>query len=165
MDTTATRPQPLEPDPDFVSPYWEDYEIGQQWFGGAEPLTEESIIEFGRLYDPQPFHVDREAAKDSIFGRLVGSSSQTIALMTRMWTRMLMAHDHLLAGYGYDEIRFLNATEPGDVLSLRITVADKRPQKTRPDRGILTFFLEVVRADGETLLSARAPMIVTRRPA
>ncbi|WP_164516689.1 MaoC/PaaZ C-terminal domain-containing protein [Minwuia thermotolerans] len=166
MDTqTDTAPEPLKPAAGFVSPYWEDYAIGRQWTGGHEPLTEESIIAFGRLYDPQPFHVDPEAAKDSIFGRLVGSSSQTIALMTRMWTQMLMAHDHLLAGPGYDEIRFERATEPGDVLSLRVTLVDKRPQRSRADRGMLTFLVEVLRQDGETILSARAPMICARRPA
>lgn len=164
MDTRSdTTPEPLKPEAGFVSPWWEDYDIGRQWTGGHEPMSEESIIAFGRLYDPQPFHVDREAAKESVFGRLVGSSSQTIALMTRMWTQMLMAHEHLLAGPGYDEIRFVRATEPGDVLSLRVTVVDKRPQRTRPDRGIVIFLVEVLRADGETILSARAPMICTRR--
>lgn len=166
MDTQhSPTAEPLVPAGGFVPPWYEDYEIGRQWAGGREPLTEESIVDFARLYDAQPFHIDRKAAESSVFGRLVGSSSQTIALMTRMWAPMLNAHDHLLAGYGYDEIRFHRALEPGDVISLRVTVAEKRPQRTRDDRGIVIFLLEVLGAAGDTILSAKAPLLCMRRPA
>lgn len=143
--------------------YLEDYGPGWTSEGGDYPVTEDEIVEMGRRFDPYPFHVDPEAARDSPFGGLVASGTHVMCIRQRL------AHEHdtrpaLIAGLGLDEMDLPNPVRPGDRLTLRLAYVDSRPSRSRPDCGIVRLRSTVVNQRGETALTMVAKFMVRRRP-
>jgi acyl dehydratase len=145
--------------------YFEDYVVGFETNGGAYPVTLEEILEFGRRFDKQPFHNDPEAAARSHFGGLVAPGCLTFCIRTALANQM-PERPALVAGLGVEKMDLSKPVRPGDVLSLRMRVTDRRPSSSRPDRGIVTMEHAVLNQHGEAVLSMISRMLVEiRQPA
>ena len=129
------RPAPsLRPD---VRLYWEDFVVGSVRDFGAMPVTREAALAFARDFDPQPFHLDDEAAAASLFGRLAASGWHTCAMAMRMMCDAYMLESSSLGSPGIDNLRWLKPVFPGDTLSMRLTVLAARPMNSRPGVGLV----------------------------
>jgi acyl dehydratase len=145
--------------------YFEDLPPGKVLeFGGVE-MTEEEIVGFARRYDPQPFHVDREAGKASIFGGLCASGWNTTAVMMRMWVDNYLSPEASLGSPGIDELRWLKPVYPGDRLRCRLTVIDATPSRSRPFMGSVRQRAELLNQKDEVVLSLIGTSFFRRRPA
>ena len=136
--------------------YLEDYEPGSIHQFGAITLSEAEIIEFGLRFDPQPFHTDPLAAKQSVYGGLIASGWHTAGLMMRMFVENYLSANASLGSPGVDELRWLKPVRPGDRLSLRVTVTGTKRSRSKPDRGVLFSFIEVVNQDQDVVMSMKA---------
>lgn len=152
---------------DFAAPvdnrYFEDYVTGHVHEFGSIGVTEEDIVDFGRRYDPQPFHVNPVAAQQSQFGGLIASGWQTAGLMMRLVVDHYLSHVASLASPGLDELRWSRPVRPGDRLSVRATVLETRPSTSKPDRGLVRTLFEVLNQDGEIVMSVKAMNMLKRR--
>jgi acyl dehydratase len=132
--------------------YWEDFSPGQVREGGSVTLSEEEIIEFARKYDPQPFHVDRELAKQSAFGGLIASGWHTAGIYMRMLCDLYLLETAGMGSPGIDELRWVKPVRPGDTLRLKVTVMETRASASRPDMGIMRSRSEVYNQHGELVM-------------
>jgi len=114
--------------------YLEDFAPGQVRESPPRTLTKDEIIAFAREYDPQPFHVDERAAKESVYGGLIASGWQTIGIMMRLMWDAFLKDTVSLGSPGCDEIRWLKPVRPGDTLRARFTITGGRAvaQQARP---------------------------------
>jgi acyl dehydratase len=144
--------------------YLEDYVVGTVTEHGPIEVDTAEVVDFGWRFDPQPFHVDAEAAAAGPFGGLIASGWHTCALMMRLLARDYLSEASSLGSPGIDELRWLHPVRPGDRLTLRTTVKEARPSRTKPDRGLVRTLVEMVRADGEVVLRLRAMNLVLARP-
>jgi acyl dehydratase len=127
----------------------EDLVVGKPYAFGHKVVTAEEIVAFGRQFDPQPMHTDPEAAKASPVGGLCASGWHTCAMMMRMLVDGILGETASLGSPGMDEVRWRRPIRPGDVLSARYTLQDKRVLASRPDVGIAKVLVEAVDAGGE----------------
>ena len=134
--------------PDYT---FEDFEPGQVYELGSRTVTEDELVEFARQWDPQPFHVDPEAAKESVFGGLIASGWQTGAIWMRMYVDTMLG-SAARGSPGIEELRWLAPVRPGDTLAGRLTVLETTPSATRADRGTVRILGEVVNQDGVTVM-------------
>ena len=154
--------------------YFEDYVVGESTELGRHLFTAEDIIRFASAFDPQPFHVDAEAAAKSHFGRLVASGWHTGAVMMRL----LVEHrrrrlDEAAArnepvgrigpSPGFEDLRWLKPVYAGDVISFRSTVVSKRDWPKRPGWGLLSHLNEGFNQDGERVFAVTGHVLVERR--
>jgi acyl dehydratase len=135
------------------SRYLEDFVSGAVFQAGTVQLSEADIVEFARRYDPQPFHVDSEAARASIYGGLIASGWHTVAVTMRQIVDHVFGDSAGICSPGVDEIRWLQPVRPGDTLAVRVTVLDTRVSRSKPDRGVLRFRVDVDNQDGEPTMS------------
>ena len=118
-------------------------------------MEEADIIDFGRRFDPQPFHTDRERAKDSVHGGLIASGWHTVCLAMRLLVDNFVSRVASIGSPGVDEIRWLKPVRPGDELRIRVTIQDARRSQSRPDRGIITTLVEALNQDREIVMSMK----------
>jgi acyl dehydratase len=144
--------------------YFEDFQVGHTWELGSYTLTEESIIEFARQFDPQYFHTNPIKAKESVFGGLIASGWHTLGIYMKLIVENLINQTHSLGSPGMEEIRFLNPVRPGDTLSVRYTVLDSRVSATRPNMGIARFKGELFNQRGEQVLRVVGTGFFGRKP-
>lgn len=135
--------------------YFEDYVPGAVHEFGSISVDEQEVIEFGRRYVPLSYHIDKEAARKSIYGGLIASGWQTAALTMRIYTENYLSHVANLGSPGGDELRWNRPVFPGDQLSVRTTVMEARRSESRPDRGIVRTFIEVVNQNREVVMSMK----------
>ena len=144
--------------------YFEDYVVGESFGHGAYVVEAEEIMAFARQYDPQPFHLDLAAAAASIFGGLTASGFHTVAMQGALLHSTPEDPAAILAGLGWDEVRFSNPVRVGDTLSVRITCVETRPSESKPDRGIVRQKVELLNQDGQVVLSSVHNLLMRRRP-
>lgn len=125
---------PSELRPSHMTRYFEDFEIGETIEYGSHTVTEEEIVEFGERFDPQPFHVDPEAAEESMFGGLIASGWHTASVCQRMAIES-RPDAASVGGRGVDELRWHQPVFPSDTLSITVEVLDKRPSESDPEIG------------------------------
>jgi acyl dehydratase len=145
--------------------YYEDLEIRDTFETGDYTVTKEEIISFAEQFDPQPFHVDEEAAQDSMFGELVASGMHTLCISTRLFiTEFVQGAEGLanMGGLGMDDLRWHAPVFPDDTLYLTIEVLDKKPLESRSDGGRVDFRLRVFNSD-EKVLSNSSYNVVRHR--
>ena len=144
--------------------YFEDFTPGREFRTDGATITEAQILDFALAFDPQPFHLDVEAAKQSIFGGLIASGFHTMALTFRLFaqTRALAASS--LGSPGVDELRWLRPVRPGDTLRAVVRVAEQRPSTSKPDRGIVRLQWTTLNQAGEPVLTMTSMQLVRRRP-
>jgi len=143
--------------------HWEDFSVGEKTELGTVTVTAEEIIAFAERFDPQPFHVDAEAAVDGPFGGLVASGWHTTALFMGLFVRGSLLDSASMGSPGVEEIRWTAPVRPGDTLTGRVTVTDSRPSSKRPDRGTIFTTSEVQNGDGEVVMTMKARGLFRRR--
>lgn len=143
--------------------YFEDYVLGSVYEFGSVVLDEKEIIEFAKRYDPQIFHTDPVAARSTRFGGLIASGWHTAALSMRLFVDHFISHVAGMGSPGVDEIRWLKPVRPGDELSIRVTVLEAKRSTSKPDRGMVRAFTEVLNQNGEVVMSQSALIIILCR--
>ncbi|GEK67281.1 enoyl-CoA hydratase [Paracoccus denitrificans] len=144
--------------------YFEDYVPGSCFqFGGVE-VHENEIIEFAAQFDPQPIHLDRDAAESGPFRGIIASGWHTIGLMMRLFVEHYLTSAASMASPGVDEVRWSVPLRPGDQLQVRITITEARPSRTKADRGLVHSFVEAVNQRDEVVASFKAMNIIGKRP-
>jgi acyl dehydratase len=140
--------------------FFEDFTPGREFRTDGITITEAQILDF----DPQPFHLDVEAAKATPFGGLIASGFQTMALTFRLFaqTRALTACS--LGSPGVDELRWLRPVRPGDTLRATVQVLEQRPSTSKPDRGLVRLHWTSLNQRGEPVLTMVSMQLVRRRP-
>lgn len=144
--------------------WFEDFRVGDVVEVGPVSVSAEEIVEFASRYDPQPFHVDPEAARESVYGGLIASGWHTTALFMGMFVRSVLLDSASLGSPGVEEIRWLAPVRPGDTLRGRSTVTDVRPSSKDPRRGTVFTLNEVLNDDGTVVMTLRARGFFARRP-
>ena len=144
--------------------YLDDLAIGQKFATGTATLTTEDIKTFAAQFDPQPFHLDEEAARNSLFGGLAASGWHTGALSMRLLVEGEMQIAGGLIGLG-GELSWPRPVHAGDTLRVDSEVLDIRVSASKPDRGIVTVRNRTLNQNGEVVQMAVVKMLVPRRPA
>lgn len=144
--------------------YLEDLAVGEQYAGGTTTVDLAAIKSFAAAFDPQPFHLDEEAAKASIFGRLVASGWHTMAVTMRLLVEGELRSLWGLVGLGADELRWPRPVVPGDVLSVEWEVLEVRPSSSKPDRGTARLRVTTRNQRNETVLTLVTTILLPRRP-
>jgi acyl dehydratase len=145
--------------------YWEDYQIGVKYPLGSTSFTADEIVGFARQFDPQSFHVDAEAARQSMFGGLIASGWHVAAKLMRLFVDNYIDKRTALGSPGLDELRWLKPVRPGDTLTAWVACADKVPSKSRPEMGIIHEHWSATNQKGEMVMTAKGINMVRRRPA
>lgn len=147
----------------LVATFFDDIPVGYRSLVGRVRVPVEESVAFAQQWDPQPFHVDEGAAKESIYGGLTLSSLHLFALCTRLF---FDHEDHIavLAMLGKDEIRFPRPARPGEDLCYETECIERRASSSRPDRGIIELRDTVTNEAGDTVMSQRVKLMVARRP-
>ncbi len=145
--------------------YLEDLEIGQTYATGTATITADEIKSFAAQFDPQPFHLDEQAAARSIYGGLIASGWHTVCVFMRLFADGLLNRSAAMGSPGVDQLRWLRPVRPGDTLDARIEVLEVRPSRSKPDRGIVRLRSVMSNQQGEEVLSFVANVMFRRRPA
>jgi acyl dehydratase len=145
--------------------YFEDFAVGDVVECGPRRVTREEIIAFAAQFDPQPMHMDEEAAKHTMLGGLGASGWHTCSLMMRMIVDGFIVNVASMGAPGVDEVRWLKPVRPGDSLTVRGTVQSVRASQSRPDRGFVKCLYEVFNDRGECVMTLITPQMVSRRDA
>ncbi len=138
---------------------YEDLEVGSRTEVGKHRFTADEIVTFAQAYDPQPFHVDAQAAKSSMFGGLVASGWHTCSVFMGMLVRGVLQGSTSMGSPGIEEIRWIKPVRAGDTITMYNKILDKRLSESKPDRGIVTTEWEGVDEQGETVITVRSKVI------
>lgn len=131
--------------------YFDDITVGNTWELATYALSLEEILDFAEKYDPQPFHVDEEAAKESIFGTLIASGWQTACVYIRLLTEGFLEKTSHMAGMRVSDLRWISPVYPGDVLSGTIEILDRSVSESKPERGYLEYRVVGTNQDDEVV--------------
>jgi acyl dehydratase len=145
--------------------HWEDLQAGSVRELGTTTVNAEEIKEFAGKYDPQPFHLDEEAGRASLFGGLCASGWHTCALAMRLTVDNMLRHSTSLGSPGLESLKWLKPVYPGDVLSLRHTILESRGLRKRPDTGLVRSRWEMFNQKGERVLEMEGYGFFRRREA
>ena len=145
--------------------YFDDYQTGESFEFGDYLITEQEIIEFASRYDPQPFHLDHEAAAQSHFGGLVASGWMTCSVMMRLLVDHYISPKASMGSPGVDEIRWKLPVRPGDRLRLRVSILAARRSQSKPDRGVVTAEQALLNQNNEVVLTSKSLGMYKVRPA
>jgi acyl dehydratase len=149
----------------LIGQYFEDFVVGQVFNSGRLRVDKNAILAFAREFDPQPYHMDEEAARNSVFDGLVASGWHTAALTMRLLVDSEFRPAGGILGVGFDELSWPRPVRPGDEIHVRTEVLEVRPSKSRPDRGMIITRNTTFNHNGEAVQVVTAKLIVQRRPA
>lgn len=145
--------------------YLEDFHVGDRFDLGTYTFTREEIIEFATKFDPQPIHVDEDAARRSPFGGLIASGWHTSSAAMRLIVeRFLRDSPGSIGSPGADELRWLEPVRPGDTVALEVEVVDVKPSEKRPDRGSIRLRYTLTNQRGTIVMRMIGIGIFLRRP-
>lgn len=116
--------------------YLDDLKTGEIHELGTATLSEKDIVAFAKLYDPQPFHTDVDAASASIYGGVIASGWQTVCVFMRLFVDGFLGRAAAMGSPGLDELRWLQPVRPDDRLRARVEIIETRPSRSKPDRGM-----------------------------
>src|SRR6266571_682497 len=145
--------------------YLEDFTVGQTYGSGRLRVDEEKIKAFAAEFDPQPFHLDAAAARDSIFRGLAASGWHTAALTMRLLVGSELKPAGGIVGAGFDEFRWPRPVRPGDELRVESEVLEVRASKSRPDQGLIKVRTTTLNQNGEAVQISIGNLLAPRRPA
>ena len=143
--------------------YLEDLKIGDRFGSDTIHVTEQSIFDFARQFDPQPFHLDADAAAQSIFKELTASGWHTAAMSMRLFVTGEFRPVGGSIGLAVDELRWPQPVRPGDILKVETEILDVRKSKSKPDRGIIRIRNITTNQRGEIVQTFTAFVMVRRR--
>jgi len=144
--------------------YFEDFAPGQIYKGGPYHVTKEEILEFAREFDPQPHHLDEEAAKHSLLGGLAASGWHVCAISMRMFCDAILSRAAALGAPGVEDCRWMKPVRPGDDLTLEIAIVETRASKSKPQLGFVKMDWRVFNQREQVASFVSSPMFA-RRPA
>jgi len=145
--------------------YFEDLVVGEETLFGHYDVTREEVLEFARKYDPQPFHLSDEAAARTHFGRLAASGWHTAAMTMAVIVKAMGTEPQASLGSpGVDELRWLKPVYPGDRLTMRGTILDKTPSRSKPDLGSFRTETRVTNQDDVDVMRFTSIVLIKRRP-
>ncbi len=151
----------------FSSPpqerYLEDYVVGDVHEFGPVTVTQEEIIQSGRKFDPQIFHTDPDRARETVYGGLIASGWHTCSLFMKLFVENYLPIQASLGSPGVDELRWYKPVRPGEDLLLRVTVDKVKPSRSKPDRGVLFSFCEMLDHQIEAVASMMAMNLIRYR--
>ena len=143
--------------------YWEDFPAGDTKEMGSHTFTEEEIIAFARQFDPQPFHIDPAAGKNSFFGGLIASGWHTCSIAMRLMVDKYVSRSASLGSPGLDNIRWLAPVHAGDTISYRRTITEARASASKPEVGLVNTRWEAVNQRGEKVMTMEGWGMFRRR--
>jgi acyl dehydratase len=143
--------------------YFEDFSVEWTAEYGPRRVTREEIIGFAAQYDPQPMHLDEEAARHTMLGGLAASGWHSCCIMMKMIADGLLLDTASMGAPGIDEVKWLKPVRPGDSLTVRGSVQDVRASQSKQDRGFVKFLWEVFNDRGECVMTLICPQMVLRR--
>lgn len=145
--------------------HWEDIPVGHVMTYGAYAVTKDEIIEYAREYDPQPHHIDEEAAKLSLTKGLCASGWHSCAMFMRILCEGILEKSTSLGAAGIEEVKWLKPVRPGFVLKVRSSCVGKRLLKSRPGVGIWQWKHELMNQDDEVVMTVEgAQFLRVRNP-
>lgn len=145
--------------------HFDELEAGQEFHGPGYTFTESGIVDFAFAYDPQPFHIDVDAAKHSHFGGLIASGFQTLAVTFRLLYQGGFLRGASLGGPGMEDVKWLKPVRPGDTIRARAKVLDLVPSKSKPDRGVLKLRVAAINQADEEVMTVTMNIIMKKRRA
>jgi acyl dehydratase len=145
--------------------WWEDFKVGERSEMGRHTFGADEIVTFARQFDPQPFHTDPQAARESAFGGLIASGWHTCAVGMRLMVDQYIGRTVSLGSPGIEDIRWLRPVRAGDTLTYSRTVTASRASATRAGVGLVKHRWEAVNQSGETVLTMEGWGMYGRRPA
>ena len=143
--------------------YFEDFKVGERFRSKGVTLSEAEVISFALAYDPQPFHIDVEAARESAFGQLIASGLHTFALGWRMFLQEGLLSACSMGSPGIDELRWTAPVKPGDTIYTEAEVLEVRSSASKPDRGTLRMGYRIVNQKDEAVLTMVIVHILRKR--
>jgi acyl dehydratase len=146
--------------------YFDDCVIGAEHAAASHTVSAQEIIEFARTWDPQPWHVDEEVARTSMFGGLTACSAHIFSIFcitSQRWQSGVV--QQAIAGLGFDEMRMHRPVYAGDTLHCLSTIHAARVSTSKPDRGIVTYHTQLMNQDDEVVFSIKASTLMARDPA
>ncbi len=144
--------------------YVEDFPVGVRREIGSRTVDEAEVIRFAKEFDPQPFHIDKEAAAAGFYGGIIASGWHTCSMTMRLMVDGYLSDSAALGSPGIDELRWLRPVRPGDTLTVYSTVAGVKVSTTKPDRAVMTTKTEVENQNGEIVLTMLGKTMMKRRP-
>jgi acyl dehydratase len=145
--------------------YFDDCVVGEEHVAGSHTITAQDIIDFARTWDPQPFHIDEEIARASIFGGLTACSAHIFSIFcitSQRWQSGVV--QQAIAGLGFDEMRMHKPVYAEDILHCMTIVHGTRVSNSKPDRGIVTYQSQLINQDDEVVFSIKASTLMARDP-
>lgn len=145
--------------------YYEDFKVGDRFVSGGMTMTEASIIDFARQWDPQPFHTDIEFARKWSFGGLIASGLHTMAVTLKLWLEQGVFRACSLGSPGIGEVQFPRPVRPADTLRVVTDIVELRPSASKSDRGIARIRQVTINQRGEQVMEQETTVFLKRRPA
>ena len=149
--------------PPATERHFEDYPVGAVFDLGSFSLSEDEMLGFARRYDPQTMHTDPASAAQGPFGGLIASGWHTVAALMPLIVHNFLPHGGLVSP-GIDELRWLLPVRPDETLRAQGTVTEARRSRSRPDRGLVRSFVEVLNEAGEPVMTMRPMTFIRCRP-
>jgi acyl dehydratase len=143
--------------------HWEDFPAGLVMDLGSTPVQRDAVLAFAAAFDPQPFHLDEAAARDSLFGGLCASGWHTAAMTMRMMCDGYLLRAASLGSPGIDALRWLKPVFPGDTLAVRMEVLHARPMASKPQVGLVQSRWTVRNQHGEPVMTMEGWGMFRRR--
>jgi acyl dehydratase len=143
--------------------YLEDFEVGQIFRAGPLRMERERMQSFAAEFDPQPFHLDEDAARDTVLGGLVASGWHTAAVTMRLLVHSDLKPAGGVVGAGFDEFRWSRPVRPGDELRIEAEILEVRPSRSRPDQGWIKVRTTTLNQNGEAVQTTVGNLVVPRR--
>lgn len=144
--------------------YLDDFTVGQTFRSGRLRIDAEQITRFASEFDPQPFHLDDKAARDTMFRGLAASGWHTAALTMRLLVEGELKPAGGIVGAGIDELRWPRPVRPGDELRVESEVLEVRPSKSRPEQGMIKVRSTTLNESGEAVQIFVGNLVVLRKP-
>ncbi|MEL3890500.1 MaoC family dehydratase [Ferrovibrio sp. MS7] len=143
--------------------YFDDLLPGHSFTTPGVTVSEAQILDFARVYDPQPFHIDSEAARDTEFGGLIASGFHTLSLSFAQFFRLEVFAKANLGSPGMEDLRWLKPLRPGDTIRVEAEVMEVKPSQSKPDRGIVVMRHDTFNQRGELILTVTCLHRLKRR--
>ena len=144
--------------------YFEDLSVGQRFRSGTYAVDADKIKAYARAWDPQPFHLDEEAAARTVFGGLVASGWHTVAITMRLLVTGELRPANGILGLGVEDLRWLKPVRPGDTLRVESEIVEVRPSMSRPDYGVVKIRHTTTNQEDAPVQVVTSIHLVARRP-
>lgn len=146
-----------------IDTYWEDVSVGTRFTTAERTITKDEVIEFAGEYDPQPFHLDEEAAKESILGGLCASGWHTCSIAMRLVYDAFHSHADTLGSPGVTETRWKRPLFVGETVKVTATCKESRASKSKPDMGLTNWVWEMTNEAGDVIMTMESVLMMGRR--